>query len=1128
MSEQRPDKSGAAHEEATYEWFADLKDDSDDPELQPVDPSVTQAFAAVVDEADAAPSTGPIPGVPGEEGAAADEASDDTPLPPPPTTPDPDLVRAMRDEAADVPVPGLDDQAAAAQQAAAGHSASGPRAAAAASPSASGPLGSGSGPLGVPHGGSGSQAAPVPGASPVPGSDPQAVIFPDPQAAALFAASAANAGEGAPAAQPTFGSAFDSGPQALGQDLGSQAPLGSNPAPQPPVPHAESPLDGGFGSGPQPSYGSGPQVVAASNTGPQPAVGSNTGPQPAVGSNTGPQPAVGSNTGPQPAVNTGPQPTVGSSTGPQPAVGSNTGPQPAVSDDPNAAGQDATAALVAMSNAQQQPGQAGQPGQPGQRDSRPTPVPDQGTDTVEIAARTPDKPQPWAELGMAEDEYRRVRDILGRRPTSAELAIYSVMWSEHCSYKSSKVHLRQFGDKAPQTDALLVGMGENAGVVDVGQGWAVTFKVESHNHPSYVEPYQGAATGVGGIVRDIMSMGARPVAVMDALRFGPADAPDTHRVLPGVVAGIGGYGNSLGLPNIGGETVFDACYAANPLVNALCVGVMKHEDIKLATAPGPGNQVILFGAMTGPDGIGGASVLASANFDDASQAKRPSVQVGDPFMEKLLIECCLELFRADLVVGIQDLGAAGVSCATTELAAAGTGGMDVDLDAVPLRDQTLRPEEILMSESQERMMAVVEPAKVDDFLAICGKYEIPATVIGVVTDTGRLTMTWRGEKIVDIPPGTAADEGPVYERPIAPPADLAAIQSDTPGRLTRPSSGDEIRRTVLWLAGSPNLASKTWVTSQYDRYVLGNTVLAMPEDAGVVRIDDASGLGIALSLDGNGRYTRLDPYAGAQLALSEAYRNVAATGARPLAVTNCLNFGSPEDPGVMWQFAQAVTGLADACQYLGTPVTGGNVSFYNQTGDQAINPTPVIGVLGVHDDVRRRVNMAFVSEGATLALLGETREEFGGSEWAHVVYGHMGGLPPKVDLAAETALASVLVTAAREGLLSAAHDLSDGGLSQALVESCLRGGLGARITLHGDPFVQLFSESVARAVVAIRPGSESRVAALCEQYGVPVSQIGVAGGDSLTVTGGDQQEVFSISLAELREAHERTLPSYAS
>ncbi|WP_103562675.1 phosphoribosylformylglycinamidine synthase subunit PurL [Actinomadura rubteroloni] len=733
---------------------------------------------------------------------------------------------------------------------------------------------------------------------------------------------------------------------------------------------------------------------------------------------------------------------------------------------------------------------------------------------------------------MKDDEYQRVREILGRRPTSAELAIYSVMWSEHCSYKSSKVHLRQFADKAPQNDALLVGMGENAGVVDVGQGWAVTFKVESHNHPSYVEPYQGAATGVGGIVRDIMAMGARPVAVMDSLRFGPADAPDTQRVLPGVVAGVGGYGNSLGLPNIGGETVFDACYAQNPLVNALCVGVLRHDEIQRAAAPGPGNKVILFGAGTGPDGIGGASVLASATFDDASQAKRPSVQVGDPFLEKVLIECCLELFAEDLVVGVQDLGAAGVSCATTELAAAGTGGMTVDLDTVPLRDATLLPEEILMSESQERMMAVVEPAKVERFLEICARWEIPATVIGEVTDTGRLVMTWRGETIVDIPPGTAADEGPVYERPAAPPADLGALQSNTPGQLTRPSNGDELRRTVLWLAGSPNLASKTWVTSQYDRYVLGNTVQAMPENAGIVRIDPETGLGVALSLDGNGRYARLDPYSGAQLALSEAYRNVAATGARPLAVTNCLNFGSPEDPGVMWQFAQAAEGLADACQYLGTPVTGGNVSFYNQTGTAPINPTPVIGVLGVHDDVRRRVNMSFTSDGATLALLGETREEFGGSEWAHVVYGHLGGLPPKVDLAAERALASVLVAAARDGLLTAAHDLSDGGLSQALVESCLRGGLGASITLPGDAFVTLFSESVARAVVAIRPGGEARVAALCEQFGVPVTQLGVIGGDELRVTGrtaeGETGELFAIPLSELRETHERMLPSYTS
>ncbi|HEU5156702.1 MAG TPA: phosphoribosylformylglycinamidine synthase subunit PurL [Streptosporangiaceae bacterium] len=755
-------------------------------------------------------------------------------------------------------------------------------------------------------------------------------------------------------------------------------------------------------------------------------------------------------------------------------------------------------------------------------------------DTVEIARNDPGRPQPYAELGLADDEYDRIRAILGRRPTSAELAIYSVMWSEHCSYKSSKVHLRQFAAKAPRSGALLVGMGENAGVVDIGQGWAVTFKVESHNHPSYVEPYQGAATGVGGIVRDIIAMGARPVAVMDSLRFGPADARDTRRVLPGVVAGIGGYGNCLGLPNIGGELVFDPCYAQNPLVNALCVGVLRHADIQRAAAPGPGNKVILYGSGTGPDGIGGASVLASATFDEESARKRPSVQVGDPFMEKLLVECSLELFREGLVVGIQDLGAAGISCATTELAAAGTGGMRVTLDDVPLRDPTLRPEEILMSESQERMMAVVAPRDVERFLEICAKWEVPATVIGEVTDGTSLVMTWRGQVIVDIPPGTAADEGPVYERPYEPPADLPSLQADGAGRLPRPGDADELRKTVLWLAASPNLADKSWLTSQYDRYVLGNTVLAMPEDAGLLRVDDVpppaddqdgqpgqGGLGIALSLDGNGRYARLDPYAGAQLALSEAYRNVAATGARPLAVTNCLNFGSPEDPGVMWQFARAVEGLADACQALGTPVTGGNVSFYNQTGSTAINPTPVIGVLGVHDDVRRRLSMAFITEGASLMLLGETREEFGGSEWAHVVYGHLGGLPPLVDLAAEQALASVLVTGAREGILAAAHDLSDGGLSQALVESCLRGGLGCRISLPGDPFVELFSESVARAVVAVRPGAEGRLAALCEAAGVPVRRIGVVGGDALEL-----ENFFSVPLAELRQAHQVTLPNY--
>src|SRR6201994_4871717 len=601
-----------------------------------------------------------------------------------------------------------------------------------------------------------------------------------------------------------------------------------------------------------------------------------------------------------------------------------------------------------------------------------------GHDTVARAGDSRDQPQPFAELGLTEPEYQRIRDLLGRRPTDAELALYSVMWSEHCSYKSSKVHLRQFGEKAPRSDAMLAGIGANAGVVDIGHGWAVTFKIESHNHPSYVEPHQGAATGVGGIVRDILAMGARPVAVMDALRFGPADAPDTRRVLPGVISGISFYGNCLGLPNIGGELAFDSCYAGNPLVNALCVGVLRHGDLKEAVANGPGNQVILLGSRTGPDGIGGASVLASATFGEGASAKRPSVQVGDPFLEKLLIECCLELYREDLITGIQDLGAAGVACATTELAAAGTGGMRVRLDQVPLRDATLGPPEILMSESQERMMAVVTPANVDRFLGVCAKWGVQATVIGAVTGTGRLEMTWHGQTVVDIPPGTAADEGPLYQRPLARPDRQDGLIADDPARLARPADGDGLRDTLLKLLAAPRLADATWVTEQYDRYVRGDTVLAMPEDGGLIRVDEESGLGVALATDGNGRYSLLDPYAGAQLALAEAYRNVAATGARPLAVTNCLNFGSPEDPGVMWQFAEAVRGLAGGCLTLGVPVTGGNVSFYNQTGQTAIKPTPVIGVLGVHADVRRRLSIGFAAEGAPIVLPGRAPVGAGG------------------------------------------------------------------------------------------------------------------------------------------------------
>ncbi|MEV8322545.1 phosphoribosylformylglycinamidine synthase subunit PurL [Kitasatospora sp. NPDC059811] len=739
-------------------------------------------------------------------------------------------------------------------------------------------------------------------------------------------------------------------------------------------------------------------------------------------------------------------------------------------------------------------------------------------DTVKNAEQTPDVAQPWAELGLKEDEYTRIREILGRRPTGAELAMYSVMWSEHCSYKSSKVHLKQFGDKKPDSDAMLVGIGENAGVVDVGQGYAVTFKVESHNHPSYIEPYQGAATGIGGIVRDILAMGARPVAVMDPLRFGAADHPDTRRVLPGIVAGIGGYGNCLGLPNIGGEVVFDSCYQGNPLVNALCVGVMKHEDIHLAQASGAGNKVILYGARTGGDGIGGVSVLASETFDDSKPTKRPAVQVGDPFQEKLLIECTLEIFREKLVKGIQDLGGAGLSCATSELASAGSGGMRVELDTVPLRDNTLSPEEILMSESQERMCAIVEPGKVDRFLEICEKWDVIATVIGEVTDGERLEIFWHGELVVDVPPRTVAHEGPTYQRPYARPSWQDALQADAPTgeRLARPTTGEGLKADLLKVAGSPNQASKSWITDQYDRYVLGNTVLSVGEDSGMIRIDEETNLGVSVATDGNGRYTKLDPYTGAQLALAEAYRNVAAGGAKPLAISDCLNFGSPEDPDVMWQFAEATRGLADACLVLGTPVTGGNVSLYNQTGEVAIHPTPVVAVLGVIDDVTRRTPAAFAEEGQLLYLLGDTADELGGSAWSQVVHDHLGGLPPKVDLERERLLGDILIAASRDGMIDAAHDLSDGGLGQALVESCLKGGHGARIIVPegADPFVFLFSESAGRAVVAVPRSEELRFNDMCTARGLPATRIGVVDGESLDVQG-----QFTVSLAELKDAH---------
>ena len=772
-------------------------------------------------------------------------------------------------------------------------------------------------------------------------------------------------------------------------------------------------------------------------------------------------------------------------------------------------------------------------------------------DTVQDAAATPEREMPWKDLGLKQQEYEDIRRLLGRRPTAAELAMYSVMWSEHCSYKSSKIHLRQFADKTTPAmrEHLLVGMGQNAGVVDIGGGWAVTFKVESHNHPSYVEPYQGAATGVGGIVRDIISMGARPVAVMDQLRFGAPDHPDTARVVHGVVAGVGGYGNCLGLPNIGGETEFDPSYQDNPLVNALCVGVLRHEDIHLANATGAGNKVVLFGARTGGDGIGGASILASESFEDGMPAKRPSVQVGDPFMEKVLIECCLDLFSGGLVLGIQDLGAAGISCATSELASNGDGGMHVDLENVLLRDPTLTAGEILMSESQERMMAVVAPDKLDDFMAVIDKWDVEAAVIGEVNGSGRLTIDHFGERIVDVDPKTVAHEGPTYDRPYARPAWQDELNADTTARLPRPETAEALAEQVRAVVTSPNQASPAWVTDQYDRFVRGDTALAQPDDAGVIRVDEATGRGVAIATDANGRFTKLDPATGAAQALAESYRNVCTVGATPRAVSDCLNFGSPEDPDAMWQLVEAVTGLADACRAMGVPVTGGNVSLYNSHGavkglpDSSINPTPVVCVLGVMDDVRRANPSGWRQEGLAVVALGTTRAELDGSAWARVVHDHLGGLPPQVDLDAEAALGRVLTAlsgaSAPDGspLLRAAHDCSDGGLIQTLVDACLRFGVGASVDLTGveseevDDFTALFSESGARAVVAVPEALLPAVQAAADAEDVAWARLGTTGGDLLVVTGtdlladGGSGRPLVLDLAELREGVEATLPA---
>jgi phosphoribosylformylglycinamidine synthase len=730
-----------------------------------------------------------------------------------------------------------------------------------------------------------------------------------------------------------------------------------------------------------------------------------------------------------------------------------------------------------------------------------------------------------SEHGLTADEYARVKQILGREPNITELGIFSVMWSEHCSYKSSKVHLKRL----PTRGKLVVqGPGENAGVVDIGGGLVAAFKIESHNHPSFVEPFQGAATGVGGILRDIFTMGARPIAVLDSLRFGeitpskyttPEDAAKNRRILDGVICGIAHYGNCFGVPTVGGEVCFEPCYSQNPLVNALALGIAKKEDLFFAKARGTGNPVIYVGAKTGRDGIHGASLLASAEFTEESQQKRPNVQVGDPFVEKLLLEACLEAMQTGAIVAIQDMGAAGLTCSTTEMASRGGTGIEIDLAKVPQRETGMTPYEIMLSESQERMLLVAEKGRERAVLDVFKKWGLDAVVVGVVTDGGLLRVKDHGKVVAEIPAHPLAEEGPVYQRPIAQPPPKKETEADW---FTFATEGTNLTQNFVKLLASPAIASKRWITEQYDTMVRTNT-LAVPgaSAAAVIRIKGTK-RALALATDGNGRWCRLNPRLGAMHAVAEAARNVACSGARPIAATNCLNFGSPEKPEVMWQFSEVIDGLTVACNELGTPVTGGNVSFYNETLGKSIYPTPVIGMLGVIEDASHVLKIAFREEGDVIVLLDgsdtarhsenaasgfspasaedATRREFSSSEYSKTIGGIVAGEPPAIDLAAEKRLQDCLVALASAGAVQSAHDISDGGIAVTLAESCFApvGArhaaplLGADVKLDEEGPVEatVFGERGARAVVSVRPTSLARVREIARQYGVGAREIG--------------------------------------
>jgi phosphoribosylformylglycinamidine synthase II len=740
-------------------------------------------------------------------------------------------------------------------------------------------------------------------------------------------------------------------------------------------------------------------------------------------------------------------------------------------------------------------------------------------------------PQVLERHGLKRDEYDRIVAFLGREPNLTELGIFSVMWSEHCSYKSSRVHLKTLPTEGPQ---VLQGPGENAGAVDIGDGLAAIFKIESHNHPSFIEPYQGAATGVGGIIRDIFTMGARPIALLNSLRFGSLDAPGTRRVLEGVVAGIAGYGNSIGIPTVGGEIVFEPCYAGNPLVNVFCLGIAPVADIIKGVASGAGNAVYYVGAKTGRDGIHGAT-MASAEFDDKSAEKRPAVQVGDPFMEKLLLEACLEVMKSDALIGIQDMGAAGLTCSTSEMGSRGGAGVEIDVSLVPQRETGMTPYEIMLSESQERMLLVVKRGREAEVERIFDKWDLHAVRIGEVTADGRLRVKDRGTTVAEIPNRALTDEAPLYRRPMSEPEYLKDAQQLDLGALAPPSSRlRDANAVLLGLLGSPTIATKRWAYRQYDHMVRTNTINLPGLGAGVVRIKGTD-RALAMSVDGNGRYCYLDPRRGAMLAVAEAARNVACAGARPLGATNCLNFGNPERPAIMWQFAQAVEGIGEACRALGVPITGGNVSLYNETDGNAIYPTPVIGVVGLLEHADRVIGGRFKQSGSVVVLLGDGSGELGGSEYLKLVYDQVRGLPPALDLDRERAVQRLVVQLAEERLIRSADDCSDGGIAVTIAECCFdSGGMGAEISIDSteissDPHLNdaaaVFGESASRIVVSMAADDVTRVLELAAAAGVPARVIGQTGGNRLRIAAGGRMTI-DLATGDAERAWSAAIDSY--